>query len=280
MSEVPAWIENEYPAKLVNTGYVRYWFMDASVKSSIRTLQVLELLGSANEGLSLNDVCTSLDMPKSSGHALLRTMTTSGWIDYSDATHQYGLGSRVWEVARRYISGLDLQNLARPYMEAVRNELDETVQLATLDGVENVYIAKVEAQNQRLVLVSHVGARLPAWATGLGKAMLAELSEGEIDARFDGVTFERFTDATIDNLDDLKVELKKTAERGYAVDESEYADGVFCVAVPILNARGDLVAAISVSVPEVRRTPTLEARIAALLQDSAAGISNRLSLSG
>ena len=253
--------------------------MDASVKSALRTLRVLELLADTPDGLALNDVCAGLEMPKSSGHALLRTMMAAGWVEYSEVDRKYGLGIRVWEVGRQYMKSLYIGDIARPYMEEVRDELDETVQLAVLDGVENIYIAKVEAQNQRLVLVSHVGARLPAWATGLGKAMLAELDEEDIDSRFDGVILERFTDSTIDNLDDLKVALKQTRERGYAVDKSEYTEGVRCVAAPIFDGQDEVVAAISVSVPEVRWTSTLEAQIGALLITSAGRISERLALS-
>ncbi|MEX1134571.1 MAG: IclR family transcriptional regulator [Acidimicrobiia bacterium] len=255
--------------------------MDSSVKSALRAVQVLELLAREPGGmLGLNEICATLALPKSSGHALLQTLTGASWVEHSPDGGGYSLGVKAWEVGSQYSRGASLAEVARPFMQAVRDDLDETVQLAILDGVENVYVSKVEAVNQRLVLVSNVGARLPAWATGLGKAMLAELDPSDLDERFADVEFTSFTPATISSLPQLKDAITETKERGYALDIGEYTEGVVCVAVPIKGGGGEVLAAISVSIPGVRTTPELEERIAGLLQNAATEIEARLPTSG
>src|SRR5699024_10249940 len=103
---------------------------------------------------------------------------------------------------------VDLATRARPYMERVRDSVDETVQLAVLDGRYNVYIAKVDGA-QNLVMASAVGRRIEAHATGLGKVLLAGMSDKEITALYSGVTLERFTETTITNLADLLEEVRE-----------------------------------------------------------------------
>jgi DNA-binding IclR family transcriptional regulator len=125
------------------------------------------------------------------------------------------------------------------------------VQLAILDGRHNVYVAKATG-SQRLILASEVGRRLEAYATGLGKVLLAGLSEDELESRFKGVDMERFTPNTIRNLASLKRELQLIRKRGYGTDDEEYTLGVRCVAAPVRDSSGSVIAAMSVSVPTVR----------------------------
>jgi DNA-binding IclR family transcriptional regulator len=136
-------------------------------------------------------------------------------------------------------------------MAAARDELNETIQLAILDGIDNVYIAKVEAGHP-LRLVSDVGTRLPAYATGLGKVLLAALPPQELRARFAGVKLQRFTDKTVTTFTKMERALAETRASGIGQDEGEYTPGVFCVAAPIRDYRGSVVAAMSCSVPDVR----------------------------
>ena len=144
--------------------------LSATVKSALRVLLVIELLTDEPIGLSFAQICKRLGLPKSSTHALLRTMKERGHLDL-DQTGRYRLGIRIWQAGQAHTQGFDLAAAARPYLQVARDELHETVQLAVLDGFENVYLAK-EDSDQRLVLQSRVGSRLPAYATGLGKGPL------------------------------------------------------------------------------------------------------------
>jgi IclR family transcriptional regulator, KDG regulon repressor len=131
--------------------------------------------------------------------------------------------------------------------------LNETVQLAVLDGVENVYLDKLES-TKALKLVSRVGSRLPAYATGLGKTLLAFLDPEDRAARLAQLELRPFTERTIHELPALEAELRAIRERGYGTDKGEYTVGVSCIAAPIRNRYGTVVAAVSASLPDVRAT--------------------------
>jgi DNA-binding IclR family transcriptional regulator len=177
-------------------------------------------------------------------------MKERGHLDL-DEIGRYRLGIRVWEAGQAWTRGFSLASAARPYLQSARDELGETVQLAVLDGIEIVYLAK-EDSDQRLVLQSHVGARLPAYATGLGKVLLSGLHDDEILFRLSATTLESFTPHTVVDPQGLIAEIGKVRQLGYGMDYGEYTQGVICVAVPVFNEDAAITTAISVSVPEIR----------------------------
>lgn len=242
------------------------------VKSADRTLAILELLTAFPDGLTLTEIQHELELPKSSTYTLLTTMTARGFLEQDDR-RRFRVGIRLWQAGQAYVAATDFEKVAMPFMESVRDALNETVQLATLDGVDNVYIGKVDS-DQALRLDSRVGIRLPAYATGLGKAMLSLLGDDEIAERFDAVEFTPFTSTTITSLDDLLARIADVRARGYAEDDGEYTPGVFCIAVPIRATTGRLTA-MSVSVPEVRKTPELTERTIASLTAATESLSAR-----
>ncbi|WP_213450646.1 IclR family transcriptional regulator [Rhizomonospora bruguierae] len=221
------------------------------VKSARRVLDVLELLAANPDGLAFPEIGERLGLPKSSLHALLWTLVDRRWIVLDGRRRCYRIGVRVWEAGQGFQGAVNLARTAQPHLQAVRDELDETVQLAILDGLENVYIAKVEA-DQPLRLVSRVGMRLPAYATGLGKVLLAYLEPAELAQRLDGVRLERFTDRTAGTAEELVARLAEIRERGYGEDDGEYTPGLVCLAAPVRDHTGAVVAALSCSVPSAR----------------------------
>jgi len=128
------------------------------------------------------------------------------------------------------------------------------VQLAVLDGIENVYLAKADCSHP-LRLQSEIGKRLYAHATGLGKVLLAFLPHGELTKRLAGVRLPSFTTNTISHPEALLPALEVVRERGFAVDDQEYTPGLVCVAVPIFDRAGHVPAALSASIPLTRATP-------------------------
>ena len=248
--------------------------MNGAVKSADRTLVILELLTQHSEGLTLYEVQTMLELPKSSTYGLLMTMVNRGFLEQDPDTRRFRVGIRLWQAGQSYVAVTDLERVALPYMEALRDELNETVQLATLDGTDNVYIAKVDP-DQQLRLASRVGARLPAHATGIGKALLSQLDHEELERRFADFEFVQYTQHTISSLPQLVAAVRKVRAVGYATDNSEYTPGVCCVAAPVLRPRGLAGAAISVSIPEVRRTNALIKKAVAGVLSTARDISQR-----
>lgn len=229
--------------------------MPEAVKSADRALQVLELLSTRRDGLLFSEICSELGMPRSSTHALITTLARRRFITQEPGSGRYVLGVRIWELANASASAVtDLARMANPYLTQVRDAVQETVELAILDGTDVVYIGKRET-DKLLTLVSRVGARLPAHATAIGKVLLAALDPIELDRRYDGYTFESFTARTLTSLADLHAELALVRERGFAEATGDFTEGVYCVAMPVRGASGTALAGMSTSVPTNRRTP-------------------------
>ena len=243
-------------------------------KSAARALDILQELAAHPTGMTFSELCEALELPKSSAHELLGVLVGRGVVTLDSETRRYRLGIRVWELAQAYIGDRDLLLQARPAMDGIVALLDETVQLAVLDGLENVYLAKVDCSHA-LRLNSDVGRRLPAHATGLGKVLLAHLPPDELAFRLSGHNLTSFTPHTITDLGRLRNELRQIVARGFGTDEEEYTYGVRCVAVPIRDGRA-VVAAMSCSIPSVRATPSQLASALRLLAQASLSVSRRL----
>lgn len=219
-----------------------------AVKSAKRALDTLQALAGSEEGFTFTELISFLGIPKSSMYWLLQTMEPSGWVRYDDSTKRYRIGPTAWEVGVKYLRHPDLPTLALRHLRSARDQVHETIQLAVLDGVENVYVAKAESQNA-LRFVSEVGTRLPAYSTALGKVLLSHLSDADLRERFDAVEFVPFTARTIKSFDALVAELEKVRVQGYAIDDGDFVEGVSCVAVQITDENDAAIAAISCSMP-------------------------------
>ena len=219
------------------------------VKSSERTLEILEVLAASSDRRTLGELARMLDVPKSSLHAILRTMEARGWIESGAPGLRFGLGLRALHVGTAYVDSDDIVNLAQKALDWLVGELDETVHLGRLDGTDIVYLAKRES-SQQLRMFSAIGRRLPAYTTALGKALLAELSEERLHEHLPD-TLTALTPRTLTTIDALKRDLARTRKRGYAIDNQENSEGVACVAVA-LPATQPPVDAISCSVPVTR----------------------------
>lgn len=243
-----------------------------AVKSAQRALELLELLTRRETPTTFTALAEELNYPRSSLHGLLRTLVGRGWADYDEASRGYVLGIRTLEAGNAYTRSLGLVERALPLMRRIRDEIDETVQLAVLDGMENVYIAKVEG-GQTLTLASEVGRRLPAHATGIGKALLAGLPDDELERRLAGSRLRRVTPHTITTRAELRAHLAQVRQRGFALDNEEYTLGLRCVAVPAYDHTRRAVAAMSVAVPTIRFDQETCERVHALLRRAAAELS-------
>lgn len=247
---------------------------ETAVKSADRVLTVLDLLAARGPS-TFSEIVAALGLPNSSAHNLLQTMARRGYLELDPATRTWRLGLRLWEVAQAYAGNRDVVALGRPLMETLVAITGETVQMARLDGTENVYLAIAESPHP-MKLVSTVGARLAAHATGLGKVLLAGLSPEEAAARLAGVPLAAFTPHTIVDRGRLLAELARIRAAGYATDDEEYVIGCRCVAVPVRDASGAVPVALSVSIPTPRWTPEVAERARIALLDAAARLGRQL----
>jgi len=248
--------------------------VDTAVKSADRVLTVLDLLAARGPS-TFSAIVAALGLPNSSAHNLLQTMVRRDYLEFDADARTYGLGLRLWQVAQAYGGNRDLVTIARPLMQQVVDVTGETVQLARLDGVENVYLAIAESPHP-MKLVSAVGERLSAHATGLGKALLAALPDEEVRALLTGIHLPAFTPYTITDVDTMITALHEIRARGYATDDEEYVIGCRCVAMAIRDATGAVVAAMSVSIPTPRHTPAIADRARVTLRDAVEELQHRL----
>jgi DNA-binding IclR family transcriptional regulator len=216
-----------------------------SVKSAERVLTLLETIGATPVGTTFSQLNASLRIPKSSLHALLEVLTSRDYIELDPESRRYSLGVRVWETGYAYHRHHGVLKQAQEVLEKIVARVNETVQFAKLVGSENVYLAKVDSTHA-LRLQSDVGTRLQAHATGIGKALLAQLDDEEVRERFVRKDLPVYTANTIPTVSALLDELAIIRQRGFAVDNEEYSLGVFCAAVPVFGSSGTAKNALSV----------------------------------
>ena len=222
-----------------------------TVKSADRALTVVEFVAGKGSA-SFTEILEGLHLPRSSAHGLLSTLCAAGWLDHSSSNKQYSLGLRAWQVGQLYTGHQTLANVAKPVMDRLASAQGETVQLALLDGVENVYIA-ISQTSGGMRLGSSVGMRLLAHATGIGKALLSMLDPDEARRRLNSVALPRLTDKTVTDVAALAELVAAAKAQGFALDDEEYLDGCRCVAVPLTSeAGGGMHAALSITMPTAR----------------------------
>ncbi|WP_341953612.1 IclR family transcriptional regulator [Salinibacterium sp. TMP30] len=221
------------------------------VKSAGRALTLVEYV--AAEGpKNFTEILEALNIPRSSAHSLLQTLTDAGWLEHEPRSKQYSLGLRAWQVGQRYRGHSDLADVAKGAMDRLVRAVGETVQIARLNGLENIYIAISESDKQ-MRLASSVGGRLPAHATGVGKVLLSMLDPVAAEQLLRPASLSSFTDRTITDADELLSSLESIRAQGFAMDDEEYVSGCRCVAVPLTSSsEGGMLTAISVTMPTSR----------------------------
>lgn len=234
------------------------------VKSAARAVEILEFLAARqNRPVRLRELSEALNVPRSSLHALLRTLAKRGWVRADSTGTLYGIGIRALLAGTTYLDTDPYLPLVSPFLDELREQLDETFHLGRLDGTDVVYLSTRES-SQYLRPYSRVGRRLPAYSTSLGKAILAGLPSDELDEHLP-TPLESLTSKTITDHKDLLQDLEETRRQGHAVDNEENTLGLRCFAVALQYA-DPATDAISASVPKARLTPEREAEIISALQ--------------
>jgi len=241
-----------------------------------RAINILEFIGQQSTGeAALPELSAAMKLHKTTTHRIAHVLESRGLLRRSLDSNRYRLGLRLYDLGCQALDHVNIRDEARPLMTRVAFEVGETVHLALLDRSEVLYIERAEAQRS-LTMGSKLGARNPVYCTSLGKAILANLPETEVDQILSTCRMEPRTKNTITNVLALKRELETIRERGYAIDNEEIEDGVRCIAAPILNGRGRAVAAVSVSGPSSRITPARFQLIGKTMVKGARELSARL----
>lgn len=227
------------------------------VQSAGRVLEVLEALAADTEPASLADLITRTGMAKSTVFRLIATLEDKGFV--RKVAGGYVLGRKCIMLANAAREAVDLREEAQPQLRRLRDLTGETVQLAVLDDWQVVYLARMLSPKPVGYMRSRVGAVLPANCTGLGKAMLAYRSRPAVERWCRTQTFPRLTSTTLTSAEELLRELDVIAARGFALDMGEREPEVRCVAAPVRDVTGTVVAAISAAGPRERMSAELAA---------------------
>ncbi len=252
------------------------------VQTIERTSLILDILGQSPQGLSIGQLSEKTGLPKGTTHRLLTSLAYFDHVRQDARTKNYHLGFKLVELGNLLLSQLDLRTEAHPYLIELAERTNETVHMVILDRGEVLYVDKVDAgQNAGgLRMASMLGSRIPTHCSAAGKVMLAFLPEERVIEIVSDKGLPRRTENTITDFDELKAHLQHIREQGYALDDEENEKGIKCIGAPIRDQGGQVIAAISISVPGIRvRTDTLLTTYKDQVVETAMKISNKLGYS-
>ncbi|ATL67079.1 IclR family transcriptional regulator [Nocardia terpenica] len=212
-----------------------------------RALTILVELG--EDAKTLDQLATRLGVHKSTVLRLLQTMEAQRFVTH-DSGHRYTLGARLFELANRSLERRDVRTVARRHLEALNAATGQTVHLATYESGEAIYIDKLDA-TQSVRMYSRVGRPAPLHCTAVGKVLVSAQPRTQWRAIAEKLDYHPFTDRTIRTPERYLAELETVAAQDFAEDNEEHESFVNCIAAPIRNGTGTVVAAVSVSVPDM-----------------------------
>jgi DNA-binding IclR family transcriptional regulator len=237
-------------------------------------LSILETLGTVHS-VGVTELARKLGLGKSSVYRLLATLVRRGYVEKNLQNDRYQLTYRLFAVGSPAADRFGLREAAHPVMERLAAETGETVNLGVLDGTRVVNLHKVESRHL-LRMHMEVGGGVPAHATALGKVLLAALQPSDLTQRLGGQRLARLTRRTIGDRATLRRTLVRIRTQGFAIDDEECSLGLRCVAAPIRDHRGAVVAALSISGPSQRLPGQILPRLAENVQAAAQEVSRRL----
>jgi IclR family pca regulon transcriptional regulator len=222
------------------------------VQSLERGLAVIRAFDADNPELTLSDVARLTGLTRAAARRFLLTLTDLGYV-HSDG-RRFALSARVLELGYAYLSSLTLPEVAEPHLERLVAEIRESSSVSVLDGDDIVYVARVPTSRIMRVAIN-VGTRFPAYATSMGRVLLAALPQDQLDAYLARAEIRPLTPGAIDNADALRAELQRIRKQGgWALVDQELEEGLRSIAAPIHDSSGRTIAAVNVSAHASRVT--------------------------
>jgi IclR family transcriptional regulator, pca regulon regulatory protein len=248
-------------------------------QSLARGLAILSAFRSGRPLLGISELAREVGLTRSTVHRYVATLASLGYLEQDAATRKYRLGPRVLDLGFSAINSMELREISAPHLQQLSDETGHTVNMAILDGTEIVYVERVRsarAGQSEIDLNLHVGSRLPAYCTSMGKVLLAYLASDARAAALDGIDFVSRGPNTVTERDALVAELDRVRAAGLAVNNEELAYGLRSVAVPVRARSGEVEAAINLAVHRTMVSINdLIARLGPALKRTAAEISAR-----
>jgi DNA-binding IclR family transcriptional regulator len=251
-----------------------------TVKSLVKALNILEVLAQGEESAyTLTQLSRQLHLHVSTVHRLLVNLVRHGFVEEAPGSRGYQLSLKVLRMGLQVLDRLDFRLVAQPLLQELNQQTKETVQLAILQETRAISIEKFGSP-QPVGLDARLGAVMPLHCTGVGKILLAYQSQDLLTQLAHTGGLARFTPHTITSLANLRKEVGRIREQGYALDQEETMEGLCCVAGPVFDHTGRVIAAFSVAGPATRMTAPRLPEIARLVRATSQEISSRLGYRG
>ncbi len=232
--------------------------------SVIKALEIMDFLGQTTQGFHLKDIARQLDLPDSTTHRLLASLTEKGYAQQREHNGTYALGWKIVTLARSLKAESRLIQDMRPFLEELLRQVRHTVNLAVLNDLQVMYLDCL-VPSDSLSLYTAPGAVVPAYATALGKVLLAHLPPSELEVVMPRLRLKPLTPQTITSPAEIRLVLEEVRRRGYAVDRGEFKADVNCVGAPIKDSSGRAIAAISVTARVAELSANWEEQVVPLI---------------
>lgn len=214
--------------------------------SLARGLEVIQAFTPQRRVMSISQISQKTGIPRAAVRRCLYTLGKLGFV-YAEDGKSFELRPRILALGHAYLASTPLARATQPVLKHLSDMLNESCSIATLDGDDILYIAR--ASSSRIMTIDlDIGSRLPAWSTSMGRVLLSHLSEDKLNDMLGRITMIRYTSQTVDSVSALRAELKKVRQQGYALNDQELEMGLRSIAVPLINAQGQVQAALNVGV--------------------------------
>jgi DNA-binding IclR family transcriptional regulator len=247
-----------------------------SVQSVERALSVLETVANSAEPVALAQLTDVLGIDPSSVFRLANTLKRRGFLANPNGRKHYVLGPAVWRLSREYDWSRMLISICREPIKALANSTGETAHLAIREARDVLFIDHHASEDQGVIVAGQTGKLMPLHCTAHGKALLADFGLPELKALFGKTPLERYTAQTTGSVPDLAKACAQVKTDGYAIDAGEFLDDVRCVAAPLRDRTGIVIASIGVSAPATRMPKGRDVSLAQQVCDTAKLISDTL----
>ena len=238
-----------------------------SVQALDRALGLLEILA-GGDGAPLTALARDAGLPASTVHRLLATLAAHGFVAVSEADQTWTIGVEAFRVGQAFVRRFEVAAAARPAMRALMETSGETANIGIFEGGDVVFIGQVEAQ-EPIRAFFRAGERRHAHASGIGKALLAEMPPARVERHLRDHGLPRFTDATLTDPARLAADLAEIRRRGWSLDDEERSPGMRCIAAPIFDENGEAIAGLSISGPAQRLSRDRVDRLGPLVRAAA-----------
>lgn len=245
-----------------------------SVAAVGKVFTILAALGDRRE-IGISELSQQLGMSKTTVHRFLQTLKTLGYVAQEGETDRYRLTIRLFELGSKALESVDLVREADLEMRRIGQLTREAVHLGAFDEDAIIYIHKIDAE-YGLRMQSRIGRRNPLYSTAIGKVLLAWMSPDDARAVLAGIEFRKSTAKTLSSADAVMSILPHVRQQGYGEDNEEQEDGLMCLAVPVFDRFGRVIAGLSISFPTMRCGADTKAHYIALLKGAGRALSERL----